>query len=166
MPPPLIVTPAARARDRLRPPVWLSSSWPGVKRIVWAVANTVGSNVIVWAPFRTSARSTAPRRSSLPGWLPLPSAVVFTTSLPVEGWVWKAPMSIGLSSGKPRWSVVTPLTATPLPMAGLPGEQGHGLGRPAVECQRGQAQVRSGCQDDVAVLPLTSPPEPPVPIRL
>ena len=37
--------------------------------------------------------------------------------------VWKAPMSGGESSGTPRWSVVTPLTAVPLPMAGLPGRR-------------------------------------------
>ena len=45
------------------------------------------------------------------------SLVVLTT----RGSLWKAPMSgRGESSAKPRWSVVMPAMATPLPMAGLP----------------------------------------------
>ena len=55
-------------------------------------------------------------------------------------------------AGSPRWSVVTPRDGiVPAPMAGLPGEQGHGLGRPAVVAERGQAQVGEAGQDDVAV---------------
>ena len=42
----------------------------------------------------------------------------------VNPWLWNAPMSgLGLSSGSPRWSVVTPLTAVPAPMAALPGSR-------------------------------------------
>ena len=46
------------------------------------------------------------------------------------------------------------------------GQQGHGLGRPAVVAQRGQAQAVEAGQDDVAVGRRVIPPEPPVPIRL
>ncbi len=37
--------------------------------------------------------------------------------------VWKAPMSTVPPRIKPRSSVVTPLTTTPAPMAGLPGKR-------------------------------------------
>ena len=37
------------------------------------------------------------------------------------------------------------------------GEQGHGLGRPAVVAQRGQAQAGEAGQDDVAVDPVDQP---------
>ena len=51
---------------------------------------------------------------------PVPPA----TRLSVNPWLWKAPISgLGASSGSPRWSVVTPVTATPAPMAGLPGSR-------------------------------------------
>ena len=66
------------------------------------------------------AISTAPRRVSLPA--TVPSAVELTTN--GLGWVWKAPISGGESSGKPRWSVVTPGIVVPLPMAGLPASNG------------------------------------------
>ena len=49
----------------------------------------------------------------------MPSVTAPTTSGPT-GWVWKAPMSGVESSGSPRWSVRTPVTATPSPIAGLP----------------------------------------------
>ena len=40
----------------------------------------------------------------------------------VKPWLWKAPMSgVGVSSGSPRWSVVTPVIVVPAPRAGLPG---------------------------------------------
>ena len=45
-----MVTPAAGPVIVTAPLVSLSSSWPAVRAIVWAVAKTVGSNVIVWAP--------------------------------------------------------------------------------------------------------------------
>ena len=42
----------------------------------------------------------------------------------VKPWLWKAPMSgLGESSGSPRWSLVTPVTAMPAPKAGLPGSR-------------------------------------------
>ena len=45
-------------------------------------------------------------------------------------------MSGGESSGSPRWSVVTPVTAVPAPMAGLPGSSAIVWRRPAVVRQR------------------------------
>ena len=50
VPPPLTVTPAAGPVIVSVPLVSLSSSWPAVSVIVWAVAKTVGSKVIVGVP--------------------------------------------------------------------------------------------------------------------
>ena len=48
-------------------------------------------------------------------------------------WFWKAPMSVAPEVGRdaPRWSVVTPLTAVPAPMAPLPGNSPRVLVGPA-----------------------------------
>ena len=46
------------------------------------------------------------------------------TGVRVNPWLWKAPMSTPVPGRlTPRWSVVTPLTAMPVPMAGLPGSR-------------------------------------------
>ena len=58
-PPPLTVTPAAGPVIVCVPLVSLSSSWPPVRVIVWAVAKTVGSKVIVLAAAPAFARSIA-----------------------------------------------------------------------------------------------------------
>ena len=51
--------------------------------------------------------------------------VLPVTAETVNPWLWKAPTSgWGESRGSPRWSVVTPATAMPAPMAGLPGRRG------------------------------------------
>ena len=50
--------------------------------------------------------------------------VLPATGVTVKPWLWKAPISgLGESRGSPRWSVVTPATATPAPNAGLPGSR-------------------------------------------
>ena len=54
---------------------------------------------------------------------PPPEACFPATGVTVKPWLWKAPMSIGLSSGNPRWSVVMPLPV-PAPIAGSPGNRG------------------------------------------
>ena len=73
---------------------------------------------------------------------------------------------LGESSGSPRWSVVTPGDGDARADGGAAGEQGHGLGRPAVVAQRGQAQAVRLVKTMLPSTPLTSPPEPPVPTRL
>ena len=146
-----------------RPLVWLSTSGPAVNTIVWAVAKTVGSNVIVWAPGRTSARSTAPRRSSCPAGA-VPSLVVLTTS-----GRWAGLEGADVDRAIQREAALVGGDAADgdaLADGRAAGEQGHGLGRAPVEGQRSQSQAGQAGQDDVAVCPLMSPPEPPVPIRL
>ena len=59
-------------------------------------------------------------------------------------------MSGGKSRGSPRASVVMPAEGVPAASAGLPGKNRDGLDGPAVVAQRGQAQSRNACQDDVA----------------
>ena len=53
-------------------------------------------------------------------------------------------MSGGESRGSPRWSVVTPATAVPRADGGAAGEEGHGLGRPAVVGQGAEVRGRRG----------------------
>ena len=83
-----------------------------------------------------------------------------------RGRVWKAPMSIGLSEREAALVGGDAADGDALADGRAAGQQGHGLGRAAVDAQRGQSQAGQAGQDDVAVLPLMSPPEPPVPIRL
>ena len=87
--------------------------------------------------------------------------VLPATGVSVNPWLWKAPMSgLGESSGSPRWSVVIGWWCRVVGDAradgGAAGEQGHGLGRPAVVAQRGQEGI--GHADDVAVDPIDQPP--------
>ena len=66
----------------------------------------------------TTASGSAKAVPSVVCWRVLPA-----TGVIVNPWLWKAPISGGESSGSPRSSVVTPLTAVPAPMAGLPGKR-------------------------------------------
>ena len=76
-----------------------------------------------------------------------PSVATATTSGTDESW--KAPMSTGESSAKPALIGRHPGDRGPLAQGGAAGQQGHGLGRPAVVAQRRQAQVGEVAQDDV-----------------
>src|SRR5262245_1241944 len=68
VPPPLTVTPAAGPVMVSVSLVLLSSSWPRLSGIVWALANTMGSKVMVEFPEESlSARATASRRLMRPG---------------------------------------------------------------------------------------------------
>ena len=58
-------------------------------------------------------------------------------SLALEG----ADVGMGESSGSPRWSVVMPADGGAGADGRAAGEQGHGLGRPAVVAQRGQQRI-------------------------
>ena len=80
VPPPLTVTPAAGPVIVSVPLVSLSSSWPSDNVIVWAVAKTVGSKVIVW-PGTALAAAIASRRLVVPLEKPKSSSVVLTTKL-------------------------------------------------------------------------------------
>ena len=55
-----------RAGDRLQAAGLAQHEWARRQHDRLGVANTVGSNVIVWAPVRILARSMAPRRLSSP----------------------------------------------------------------------------------------------------
>src|SRR5262245_54236260 len=66
-------------------------------------------------------------------WVPVPAAGPRIRAVVSTGCVcvWNAPISGGESNGEPRWSVVTPRTAEPLPIAGLPGSRAMvGVGPP------------------------------------
>ncbi len=115
---PLTITPAAGPVIVWVPPVLLNASWPDVNAIVWVPVKTAGSKLIAMGPRYASARLTAPGRVR-------PAAVV--TTVPefdsTTRLVWKAPMSTVVPRIRPRWSVVTPATLVPAPMAGLPGSK-------------------------------------------
>ena len=108
--------------------------------------------------------------SGLANAVPMPSicGVLPATGVRVKPWLSKAPMSgSGVSSGLAALvGGDAGLTAMPGADGRAAGQQGHGLGRPAVVAQRGQAQVGEAGQTMLPSTPLTSPPEPPVPIRL
>ncbi len=88
--------------------------------IVWALAKTVGSKVMVWLPGSTLARLIAWRRLRLPDGEAVPSIAVLTINkLPSN-----APMSGVAPKAKPRWSSPTPAIAVPVPMAALSGSKG------------------------------------------
>ncbi len=80
---------------------------------------------------------------------PTPPAVVFTTSGPA-GWTWKAPISGGESSGKPRWSVESP-AGVPCADRGAAGQERHRERWAAVVAKRRQAESREAAQHDVSV---------------
>ncbi len=65
--PSMVTSPASGPSIVIIPPVLLRSSRPEVRVIVCGVEKTAGAKVIVRAPAMTSARLTAPRRSSTPG---------------------------------------------------------------------------------------------------
>ena len=66
VPPPLIVTPAAGPVIVSVPLVLLSASDPDVNVIVWALAKTVGSKSIVFAPAVEFARPISERSEPVP----------------------------------------------------------------------------------------------------
>ena len=147
-PPPLTVTPAAGPVIVCVPLVLVSSSWVPVRVIVCGVAKTVGSKVIGGAGER-SARLTAWGRVRVPGGAADVGGVLTTSE---AAWIWKAPMSTVLvAAGRPRWSVVMarPVTVVAARADGrAAGQQGHGLGRPAVvaqRCQQGVERTRRWC---------------------
>ena len=77
---PLIVTPAAGPVIVSVPVVLVNESWVPFRVIVWGLAKTVGSKVIVLAPVNEFARAIAWRRSVSP--VTGVSVGLFTTSVP------------------------------------------------------------------------------------
>ena len=108
---------------------------------------------IVSAPGALLARLIASRRL-----VPVPtdgSAVPLSSSTAVVTtmrWLTSyAPMSGAASRAKPRWSVAGANGRVAGVDRRAAGEQGHGLGRPAVVGQGAELQVGDGGDDDVAV---------------
>ena len=75
-------------------------------------------------------------------------------------------MSGGESSGSPRWSVVTPVTAVPAPMAGLPGSRAMVWVGPPLSASGARSRSARLVRTMLPSGRSTIPPEPPVPIRL
>ena len=78
---------------------------------------------------------------------PLSAGCCRRTGVRVKPWLSKAPMSTVPSTmrAEPRWSVVAPGDRRYAGVDGrAAGQQGHGLGRPAVVTQGGQHWVGSG----------------------
>ena len=152
-----------RAGDGIGPPLPGSTSGPAVSVMVWAVAKAVESKVIEAAADRMSARSIAPRRSSSPEGAPAPSVATPTTSgsgrglegADVHRRVEREPALIGRH----------PADRGALADGGAAGKQGHGLRRPAVVAQRGQAQAGEPVSTMSPPEPFVIPPDPPVPTR-
>ena len=80
--------------------------------------------------------------------------------------VWKAPMSTTEPRVSPRWSVVTPLTAVPMPMAALPASRAMVWVGPPLLASGARPRLVRLVRTMFPFCPLVSPPEPPVPIRL
>ena len=164
-PPPLTVTPAAGPVIVSVPPLLLSSSWPAVSVMVWLLAKTIGSKVIVRVSLHETSEIDGPAQVELAGGQARavgggvdhqrPSLSLESADVGCGG-EWEAALVGGdAAGGRARAD------------GGTAGQQGHGMRSVRYSRLAGPGPDRRGWRGRCCRwYPPTIPPDPPVPIKL